>query len=171
MKASKAAGLKAHFATVFLDQPGNISNAGDLAVGHYVAHVFNAEASGAEGDRFVADYTARIGHAPVFVEPQTVFGLEIVADALKRTKPVNGALDVNAFAKTLEGTRLKTPGGEISVRAADHQALMPMVVSVVSKDARYKADGTAFGFKPVKAFTGEEASTPAPPSCKMQRPD
>jgi branched-chain amino acid transport system substrate-binding protein len=171
MKASKAAGLKAHFATVFLDQPGNISNAGDLAVGHYVAHVFNAEASGAEGDRFVADYTARIGHAPVFVEPQTVFGLEIVADALKRTKPVNGALDVNAFAKTLEGTRLKTPGGEISVRAADHQALMPMVVSVVSKDARYKADGTAFGFKPVKAFTGEEASTPAQASCKMQRPD
>ena len=171
MKASKAAGLKAHFATVFLDQPGNISNAGDLALGHYVAHVFNAEASGAEGDRFVADYTARIGHAPVFVEPQTVFGLEMVADALKRTKPVNGALDVNAFAKALEGTRLKTPGGEISVRAADHQALMPMVVSVVSKDARYKADGTAFGFKPVKAFTGEEASTPAQASCKMQRPD
>ena len=33
MKASKAAGLKAHFATVFLDQPGNISNAGDLARG------------------------------------------------------------------------------------------------------------------------------------------
>ena len=110
MKASKAAGLKAHFATVFLDQPGNISNAGDLALGHYVAHVFNAEASGAEGDRFVADYTARIGHAPVFVEPQTVFGLEMVADALKRTKPV-------------------------------------------------------------KAFTGEEASTPAQASCKMQRPD
>ena len=38
------------------------------------------------------------------------------------------------IAKTLEGTRLKTPGGEISVRAADHQALMPMVVSVVTRD-------------------------------------
>lgn len=171
MKASKAAGLKAQFATVFLDQPGNISNAGDLAVGNYVAHVFNAEASGAEGDRFVADYTAKIGHAPVFVEPQTVFGLEMVADALKRTKPVNGVLDVNAFAKALESTKLKTAGGEISVRASDHQALMPMVVSVVSKDARYKADGTALGFKPVKVFTGQEASTPAQSSCKMQRPD
>ena len=171
MKAAKAAGLQAHFGTVFLDQPGNISNAGDLAVGNYVAHVFNAEASGAEGDRFVADYTAKIGHAPVFVEPQTVFGLDMVAEALKRSKPVNGALDVNAFAKTLETTKLKTAGGEVSMRASDHQALMPMVVSVVSKDAKYKADGTALGFKPVKVFSGEEASTPAQASCKMQRPD
>jgi branched-chain amino acid transport system substrate-binding protein len=171
MKAARASGLKARFATVFLDQPGNISNAGDVAVGNYVAHIFNAEASGAEGDRFVADYTAKIGHAPVFVEPQTVFGMEMVADALKRSKPVNGALDVNAFARTLEGTKLKTEGGEVSVRAADHQALMPMVVSVVAKDAKYKADGTALGFKPVKVFSGEEAATPVQASCKMQRPD
>ena len=33
MKATKAAGLKARFGTVYLDQPGNIANAGDLALG------------------------------------------------------------------------------------------------------------------------------------------
>ncbi len=170
MKAAKASGMKARFGTVFLDQPGNVANAGDLAVGHYVVHVFNPEAAGAAGERFVADYTAKTGRAPVFVEPQSVFGLEMVADALKRTKPVGGALDVNAFARALETSRITTPMGEMSMRAADHQVQMPLVVSMVSKEARYKVDGTDMGFKPVKVFSAEEASVPASPSCKMQRP-
>lgn len=170
MKASKAAGLKLRFGTIYLDQVGNIANAGEQAVGHFVAQAFNAEAAGAEGDRFMADYKAKSGHWPVATEPQTVFGLEMVADALKRTKPVNGALDVNALARALETTRLKTPMGEASMRAADHQVLLPLVVSVVAKDAKYKADDTALGFKPVKVFTAEEAAVPAQASCKMQRP-
>ncbi|MDM0066384.1 branched-chain amino acid ABC transporter substrate-binding protein [Variovorax sp. J31P207] len=170
MKAAKASGLKARFGTVYLDQPGNVSNAGDLAIGNFVVHAFNAEAAGAAGERFVADYTAKIGHAPVFVEPQTVFGLDMVTDALKRTKPVGGALDVNAFAKALEAGKFMTPMGEMSMRAADHQVQMPLVVSVVSKDAKYKADGTDMGFKPVKVFSAEAISVPAQASCKMQRP-
>ena len=170
MKASKAAGLKVRFGTVYLDQVGNIANAGDQAVGHFVAQAFNAEAAGAEGERFMADYKARTGHLPVATEPQTVFGLEMVADALKRTKPVNGALDVNALARTLETTQLKTPMGEARMRAADHQVLLPLVVSVVARDAKYKADDTPFGFKPVKVFSAEEAAVPAQAACKMQRP-
>jgi branched-chain amino acid transport system substrate-binding protein len=170
MKASKAAGLKARFGTVYLDQPGNLSNAGDTAVGHFVAHTFNPEAGGGDGERFVKDYTAKTGHTPVFVEPQTVFGLEMVADALKRTKPVNGALDVNTFATNLETAKVKTPIGEMSMRAADHQALLPLVVSTVTKDAKVKVDGTDMGFKPVKVFSAEEVAMPAQASCKMQRP-
>jgi branched-chain amino acid transport system substrate-binding protein len=56
------------------------------------------------------------------------------------------------------------------MRAADHQVQMPMVVSTVSKDARYKADETDLGFKPVKRFSAEEASAPAQASCVMKRP-
>ena len=77
---------------------------------------------------------------------------------------------MNALARTLETTRLKTPMGEASMRASDHQVLLPLVVSMVSKDAKYKADETDLGFKPVKSFTAEEASAPAQASCKMQRP-
>jgi branched-chain amino acid transport system substrate-binding protein len=170
MKAAKAAGLKAAFGTVFLDQPGNIRNAGDTAVGHFIVHAFNAEAAGAEGARFVADYTAKTGHAPVFVEPQTAFGLDMVADALKRTKPVGGKLDVNAFARAMETARVKTPMGEARMRAEDHQILLPLVVSTVAKDARYKVDDTDLGFKPVKVFSADEAAAPVQSSCKMQRP-
>ena len=170
MKAAKAAGLKARFGTVYLDQPGNLTNAGDTAIGHFVAHAFNAEAGGADAVRFVADYKAKSGHEPVFVEPQTAFGMELMADALKRTKPAGGTLDVNGFARALETARVKTPMGEMSMRAADHQLLLPLVVSVVAKDARYKAEGTDMGFKPVKVFSAEEVASPAQASCKMQRP-
>ena len=170
MKAAKAAGLKADFGTVFLDQPGNISNAGDTALGHFIAHVFNGEAGGAEGAHFVADYAAKTGHNPVFVEPQAVFAIDMVADALRRTKPAAGALDVNAFARAMETARIRTPMGEMSMRAADHQVLLPLVVSTVTKDAKYKVDGTDMGFKPVKVYSAEEAATPAQASCKMQRP-
>jgi branched-chain amino acid transport system substrate-binding protein len=170
MKAAKSAGLKTRFGTVYLDQVGNLANAGDLAVGHFVAQTFNAEAGGAEGDAFQADYKAKIGHVPAATEPQTVFGLEMVTEALRRTKPENGGFNTNAFAKTLESTRLKTAMGEISMRAADHQALLPVVVSMVTKDAKYKTDGTDMGFKPVKLFSAEEVASPVQASCKMQRP-
>ena len=170
MKASKSAGLKVRFGTVFLDQPGNLANAGDLAVGHFVAHTFNAEAGGAEGERFVDAYKAKTGHVPAFIEPQTVFGMAMVADALKRTPPEGGALNVNALARALETARIRTPMGDMSMRAADHQAQLPMVVSTVAKDARFKVDDTDMGFKVVKRFTAEEASIPAQASCAMKRP-
>lgn len=171
MKASRAAGLKARYGTVYLDQPGNLANAGELAAGSFVVHTFNAEAGGAQGEQFVADYQARTGRPPVFIEPQTVYGMKMVADALKRTPADKGALDVNAFALALETARIDTPMGPMSMRAADHQAQLPMVVSVVARDAKYKVDGTELGFKPVLTLSAEQASTPAQASCKMKRPD
>ncbi|SHH37050.1 branched-chain amino acid ABC transporter substrate-binding protein [Pollutimonas bauzanensis] len=170
MKATKAAGLKARFGTVYLDQPGNIANAGDLALGHFVVQAFNAEAAGAAGAAFVDDYKAKAGHAPSFIEPQTVFGLMMVAEAMGRVKPQDGKLNVQALARELEKTSIETPMGKVSMRPEDHQALMPMVVSMASKDASYKVDGTDLGFKPVKTFSADEAATPAQSTCKMQRP-
>jgi len=170
MKASKSAGLKVRFGTVYLDQPGNLANAGDLALGHFVVHTFNPEAGGAEAVRFVDDYKAKTGHVPVFIEPQTVFGMEMVADALKRTPAQGGRLNTNAFAKALETARIKTPMGDMSMRAADHQVQMPMVVSTVTRDAKFKVDDTDMGFKPVRRLSAEEASIPAQAACEMKRP-
>lgn len=170
MKATKAAGMKTRFATAFLDQPGNLANAGDVAIGHFVAHPFNPEAGGAAAEKFANDYKAKTGHMPAFIEPQTMFGLQMVGTALKKVKPEGGTLNVNTLAKELEQTKIMTPVGEMSMRAADHQAQMPIVVSIVAQDAKFKVDDTPMGFKPVKVLTAAEASTPAQASCKMQRP-
>nr|WP_044044010.1 branched-chain amino acid ABC transporter substrate-binding protein [Caballeronia insecticola] len=171
MKASKASGSKARFATVFLDQPGNLGNAGDAALGDYIAHPFNAEAAGAGGDQFANDFKAKQGHYPSFIEPQAVFGVQMLGAALKNVKPRDGKLSTRELAIALEKTTFKSPLGEMSIRATDHQVLLPMVVSVVANDAKYKVDGTNMGFKPVKTFSAAQAATPAQASCKMVRPE
>ncbi|MBC7726849.1 MAG: ABC transporter substrate-binding protein, partial [Microbacteriaceae bacterium] len=170
MKAAKSAGLKARFATTFLDQPGNIGNAGETALGHYVVHSFNAEAAGAAGEKFANDYKAKSGHVPSFVEPHTLNGLRLVGEALKNTKPEAGNFSARAFIPALLAVKVQTSLGETSIRAADHQVLLPMVVSVVSKDAKFKVDGTDMGFKPVKAMSAAEAAAAVSPSCKMIKP-
>jgi branched-chain amino acid transport system substrate-binding protein len=166
MKASRAAGLKVRFGTVFLDQPGNVGNAGDTALGHYVSHAFNME-SNAATERFGNDYKAKTGHYPAFIEPQTVFGMQMLGVALKQTKPRGDGADIAQLAKVLEKVTIDTPMGKSSIRAADHQVMLPVVVSVVSKDAKFKVDGTDMGFKPVRQFTADEAANPVQASCKM----
>ena len=171
MKAAHGAGLKARFATAFLDQPGNIANAGDVALGNVVSHPFNAEASTATA-AFAEDYKAKTGHYPVYIEPQTAFGIAMVGEALKSAPPAkDGSIDINAVAKAIEAVKVTTPMGEASMRAADHQVQLPMVVSVVAEDAKFKVDGTNLGFKPMKLFTAAEASSPVQESCKMARPN
>jgi len=170
MKAAKAAGLTARFGTAFLDQPGNIANAGDVALGHYVAHAFNADANDQTSEAFAEDYKAKTGHYPVYVEGQTVFGLQMAAAVLKNIQAQDGKLDVNAFARALETAALNTPVGQAVMRAEDHQILLPIVVSKVSPEAKFKADNTALGFQTVKLFSAREAATPVQASCKMQRP-
>jgi branched-chain amino acid transport system substrate-binding protein len=136
-----------------------------------VSHPFDIEGAGKEGEQFAEDFKAKTGHLPAFIEPQAVFAMSMLQEALKTVKAVNGNLDVTALAKSMEKARIHTPMGEEYMRAADHQVQIPMVVSVVSKSVKYKVDGTSMGFKPVKKFTAEEASVPAQASCKMQRPN
>lgn len=170
MKAARSSGLKVRFGTVFLDQVGNLANAGETALGHYIAHPYNIEAGGKPSEKFAEDYKAKAGHYPSFVEPQTVFGMTMFGEALKTVKPVDGKLVVNELAKSLEKVKIHTPMGENSIRLADHQVLLPIVVSTVSKDVKYKVDGTDMGFKPLKLFSAEEAASPVQGTCSMQRP-
>ena len=57
-----------------------------------------------------------------------------------------------------------------SVRAEDHQAIVPLIISKVSPDAKYKREGLTLGFKPVRVIAGRDAVNPVQSTCKMQRP-
>ena len=61
MKAAGDAGLKVRFASYWLDQPGNIANAGATALGHYNVSSFNAEANGEATAAFAEDFKAKTG--------------------------------------------------------------------------------------------------------------
>jgi branched-chain amino acid transport system substrate-binding protein len=171
MKATQAAGLKVRFATVFLDQVGNLANAGEVALGHYIAHPYNIEAAGDEGAKFAEDYKAKTGHYPSYTEPQTVIGVRFLGEALKQVPPKDGKLSVPDLARALEKVAYTSSLGTYTMRAEDHQVQLPMVVSKVGKNAKYKADGTDMGFEPVKVLAAADVSAPVQATCKMQRPD
>jgi branched-chain amino acid transport system substrate-binding protein len=171
MKAASDAGLKVRFASYWLDQPGNVANAGATALGHYNVSSFNAEVNGDATARFAEDFKDKTGRYPVFIDGHTVHGIWGLGEALKMLRPgADAKLNVKQLAFAMEKVRVDTSMGEVAMRAEDHQALLPLVVSIVSTDAKYKVDGTNMGFKPVRLISGKEAAGPVQPSCHMERP-
>ncbi|MBB4003605.1 branched-chain amino acid ABC transporter substrate-binding protein [Aurantimonas endophytica] len=168
MKAAGDAGLDVTFATAFMDQPGNIANAGNTALGHYIANNYD-NAAGSE--EFAEAYKAATGHYPVFVEAHTVFAVAALQQALGTLDFGGGDIDVTDIALALEDTTYETPVGPVSVRKEDHQTIRPVVVSKVVENAKYPADGTSMGFETVKIVPAEEAIYPVQDSCEMERPE
>ena len=167
MKAAGDAGLDVTFATAFLDQPGNIANAGKTALGHYIANNYdNAAADG----KFAESYKAATGHYPIFVEGHSAFALGALQQALGTVDFGGGDIDVTKIALALEDTTYDSPIGPISVRKEDHQTIRPVVVSKVVENPKYPADGTDMGFETVKVIAGDQAIYPVQESCKMERP-
>ncbi len=167
MKAAGDAGLDVTFATAFLDQPGNIANAGKTALGHYIANNYDNAATDGE---FAESYKAATGHYPIFVEGHTAFAVGALQQALGAVDFGGGDIDTTKIALALEDTTYESPIGPISVRKEDHQTIRPVVVSKVVEDPKYPADGTNMGFETVKVIPGEQAISPVQDSCKMERP-
>lgn len=169
MKAASDARLKVRFGTAFLDQPGNIGNAGPVAEGNVMSAPFNPELND-KTRAFAEDYKAKTGHYPAYVEPYGVFGMELFAAALKTLDGQPGPVSADQLVLAIEKTGIETPVGPLRVRAADHQAEMSMVLQEVSKDALYKVDGTDYGFRPLKVYSGADSADPVQTTCQMKRP-
>ncbi|MEZ5818770.1 MAG: ABC transporter substrate-binding protein [Hyphomicrobiaceae bacterium] len=171
MKAAGDSGLKVRFAAYWLDQPGNIANAGDTALGHYGEATFFADANGEKSAAFAEDFKAKTGQYPINVQGHTVHGMWGIGEALKALKAKPGdKLDIKKLAFAMEQVTVETSVGPVKMRAEDHQALVPLAVAVVSKDAKFKADNTDKGFKTIKLLSGAEAAGPVQANCKMKRP-
>jgi len=171
MKAAGDSGLKVRFAAYWLDQPGNIANAGDTAIGHYGESSFFADANGEKSAAFAEDFKAKTGQYPINVQGHTTHAVWGLGEALKALKAKPGdKLNVKDLAFAMEKVTVETSVGPVKMRAEDHQALLPLAVAIVSKDAKFKADNTDKGFKTIRLLSGEEASGPVQESCKMRRP-
>lgn len=169
LQAAAAAGLKARFAGMFLDEPGNIAAAGAAALGNYDAQIFNAEAGGEAGEAYRAAFNAAAGRDPVAFMNNSILTLNMLTAAVAAL-PKGEQPAINALVTSLENVKVDWPLGQLSMRADDHQVQLPLVISVVSKDAKDKVDGTDMGFKPVKVLSAAETSMPVSAECKMKRP-
>ncbi len=168
MKEVATSGLKVKFGTMFLDLPGSLESAGEAALGYYTVESSNKEVGGDAMIALYGEYNKRLGHDPSSSETRTLFALQTLEAALD-TLDLSKAIDVAAIAHALERTKIETPAGQISVRGEDHQASVPLIVSKVGPDARYKREGLSLGFKPVLVIPGPDAINPVQASCKMQR--
>src|SRR6266404_2978488 len=90
MKAAGDSGLKAHFLAYWIDQPGNIANAGDTALGHFTQSTFFADANGEKTAAFAEDFKAKTGQYPLNVQGHTVHGMWGLGEALKALKAKPG---------------------------------------------------------------------------------
>ena len=96
----------------------------------------------------------------------------MVATALAQT----GGSDPQRTAFALEGMRVATPAGEVSMRALDHQLIAPLYVSTLALTAKQggaaevalDTEQTGFGFKTDARIEGY--ATAQPTSCVMTRP-
>ncbi|MCP3387838.1 branched-chain amino acid ABC transporter substrate-binding protein [Bradyrhizobium sp. CCGB12] len=168
LRASADAGLKANFGTTYLDGPGYLGSAGASADGAYIANTYNVEDDKSE---FAVDYQKVTGRFPAYhVEPHVRTMFNYVMNAIKPLdKGKDTKIDVRAIATALEGGEYKGTFGNLTMRKEDHQLILPIVVSKVSKDVRYKIEGSPYGFRTVKVIPGEQAIYPVQKSCVMQR--
>ena len=171
MKAAGDSGLKVRFATYWMDQPGNVANAGATAVGHF--NVLELLSRGQRGrDREVRRRLQGQDGAVPDIHPGAYGARDLGArrgaeeDEADADKKVN----VKQLAFAMETVSFNTSMGEVAMRKEDHQVLLPLVVATVSKDAKYKVDGTDMGFKPIRLVSGKDASSPVQSACKMERP-
>jgi branched-chain amino acid transport system substrate-binding protein len=98
--------------------------------------------------------------------------VEMLVAAIERA----GSADATAVAHALEGLRYdgRTLGGlhTGTMRAADHQFMQPLLVSVMDKvgapGVRVDNEGSGFGFRTLRAFDARQ--TEQPHTCTMERP-
>lgn len=167
MKAVGDAELDVTFGTAFLDQVGNVANAGDVAQGNYIAHPGNVELMETASAEAYRDVT---GHYPVYVEPGAINGLNLFRSALDSVDFGGGDIDTNAIAAALETASLETELGELTIRESDHQTVMPVVVSQVSQNVDFPVDDTQYGFEPIEVVSADEVIHASQDSCQMRRP-
>jgi branched-chain amino acid transport system substrate-binding protein len=89
-------------------------------------------------------------------------------DMLKAAMEQAKSTDTTKVAFALEGMHIKTPYGDATMRAIDHQLLQPLYISMLTKNVKYDAENSGLGFKTIAEAMAEE--TAAPTSCQMKRP-
>jgi branched-chain amino acid transport system substrate-binding protein len=87
-----------------------------------------------------------------------------LSNALRKVSP-DRPLEV---AKAMEDTTVNVGGYRATMRKIDHQAQLPLNISVLTSAAKYKQESTPWGFKILKVYPAEQMSEPT--TCNMKRP-
>ena len=175
VKAVRDLGLNVKFYTFYGNALGVPGTLGEAGVGSVVAVAeWHPNVGDAGSDAMVAAFRKRFPDPREdYLHARMQAMVEMLAAAIEKARTV----EATAVARSLEG--MKFDGRALGVphqaqmRAADHQVLQPLYVSVMDRAGpgglRYDVEGSGFGFRTVRRF---DAAALAPSvSCTMKRPD
>jgi branched-chain amino acid transport system substrate-binding protein len=170
IKAANDAGLNVRFDTFLahlIGGPTAIGAAGENRLSSVMEFNSNVavDMKAAAAEKFANDWRSS-GHDTDFSALNFVTMIDMLTDAINKA----GSTDPLKVALALEGMHEKDLVGQDTImRKEDHQLLMPYYAAVFSKDVKYDAEHTGFGWK--NFMTASAADLTLPTICKMKRPE
>jgi branched-chain amino acid transport system substrate-binding protein len=173
VRAAREAGLSVKFYTFYGNGLGAPAAIGDAGVGR-VRAVAEWHPNAGEGvknsvsDAFYQSFRKRY---PEAADDYVHLRMHVMVEMLVAAIEKAGTTEPAAVAKALEGAHYGNGFHEATMRAADHQLLQPLYVSVMQKVAdgsvRFDNEGSGYGFKTERYLP--LTATALPTTCRMKR--
>jgi len=174
IKAAREVGVDARFYTFYGNALGAPAAIGEAGVGRVLAVAeWHPNVGTPASERFYASFRERFPKPQDdYVHARMQVMIEMLVAAMERSR----STDAVAVARALEGMTLdaRTLGGfhQGWMRAADHQFIQPLYVSLMERagtpGAAHDNEGSGYGFKTLRFF--EPRLTEQPHHCTMERP-
>ena len=144
--------------SVFSTNEMLIGAQGDTTAGMVTPQSYYWSMPGERNAAFVKAFEARFKRKPTFVDADTYLSFELIHQAIAKAK----STDVAAVRTALAGLKTATIVGDVEMRAADHQILRPLVVTLAVKVGEGKGDLTVKAIHPISAIAPDVSA-----ECKM----
>lgn len=167
IRAAKDADLKANFYTYYAATTG-VPTAMGAAGAEHVKIVGNWVANNEtfKGREIVDGYKKKYNDD--FYTAQTHSSIGMLSQAIKAAR----STDPVKVAFAMEGAKLNSLNGEVTMNKADHQLQQPLYIAtwtkVNGKDVKFDQENTGYGWKVEKKIDAYMAGQPT--SCQMKRP-
>ncbi len=139
LKAAKATGFNErvpffmHTATELSTLKPLGQNAPEGVIGTANYYYYAKELDNPENKTFVKEFNEAYGRNPAVGALYGYIAGNFIAKAFEKA----GKADTEKFIDALEGLTIKSPVGEVTVRAYDHQVMLPMFMGVTKKAVGY----------------------------------
>ena len=169
VKAARDAGLKARFFTFYGNSLGAPGAMGEAGVGRVVAVAeWHPNLGGAKSDAFYRAFRARY---PAPADDYPLLRDQMMIDMLAAAIERAGTTEATAVARALEGASLDNGFHRVTLRADDHQAIQPLIVTQMERagtlGAPFDIEGSGYGFRTLKVIPASQTALPT--TCKMVR--
>jgi len=167
VKAARDADLNANFYTYYAGGIGTPTAIGAAGVGRVVqvseGHI---NMSPNRSLQYALDFKKKYKTDYYYQRINTE--MLMLAKAIDQAK----SLEPKKVAAALEDMRFEADGGEVWIRKADHQLVMPLYISIFAKvdgtDVKYDVEDTGYGFRTLAVIPAKDLDVPN--TCKMERP-